>query len=374
VYVYAGSDVDFINCTFSANTSANGSDAIYNKGTLNMKNCIVYNNGATTDIWNDGGTTNSWNSIIDNLAYINGTNSNNLTSDPLLQPLADNGGTIQSMAIAAGSPAINAGITGEDIPLTDMRGYSVIGTRDIGAFEYDGNGYTFTGAVSNDWNTAGNWVIESVPTAANDALIPAGKTAEIAPGTSASCNNITVDATGSLTIQSSSATNAGSLIVAGTATGNVTFESYLAETGKWHVVAAPVAAQNIWDFATLAGNSIAANAGKRAVTEYVEGTNTWDTSYPTSDTEGSFSAGSGYTVLRSAAGLVAYTGTLNTSDVSKPLTRSLYGWNALGNPYTSAINATVSAHATNNLITANTDKFDPVLLRCMFGMLQQILM
>jgi hypothetical protein len=46
--------------------------------------------------------------------------------------------------------------------------------------------------------------------------------------------------------------------------------------------------------------------------------------------------------------------------VSKLLTRSLYGWNALGNPYTSAINATETAHATNNLITANTDKFDPV--------------
>jgi hypothetical protein len=216
VYVYAGTEIDFVNCTFSANTSANGSDAIYNKGTVNMKNCIVYNNGATTDIWNDGGTTNSWNSIIDNSAYINGTNLNNLTSDPLLQPLADNGGTIQSMAIAAGSPAINAGITGEDIPLTDMRGYSVIGIRDIGAYEYDGNGYTFTGNVSNDWNTAGNWVIESVPSVTNDVSIPSGKTAEIAPGTSASCNNITVDATGSLTIQSSSATNAGSLIVAGT--------------------------------------------------------------------------------------------------------------------------------------------------------------
>jgi hypothetical protein len=217
----------------------------------------------------------------------------------------------------------------------------------------------WTGATNNDWHTTTNWSDGSIPTSATDVTIPAGKTAEIAPGTSASCNNISIDATGSLTIQSSSATNAGSLIVAGTATGNLTFQSYLSETGKWHVVAAPVASQNIWSFATLAGNSIAANAGKRAVTEYNEGTNTWDTNYPTSDTEGSFGAGSGYTVLRSAAGLVAYTGTLNTSDVSKPLTRTLYGWNALGNPYTSAINATVSAHATNNLITANTGNFDP---------------
>jgi hypothetical protein len=263
------------------------------------------------------------------------------------------------MAIAAGSPAINAGTSGADIPLTDMRGYYANGIRDIGSYEYDGNGYTFTGNTSNNWNTAGNWAIESVPTAANDATIPAEKTVVIAPGTSAGCKNITVDATGSLTIQSSSATSAGSLIVAGTATGNVNFESYLAETAKWHVVAAPVAAQNIWNFATLADNSIAANTGKRAITEYNEGTNDWDTNYPTADTEGSFTAGSGYSVLRSAAGVVSYTGTINTSDVSKPLTRTLYGWNALGNPYTSAINATVTAHATNNLITVNSDVFQP---------------
>ena len=218
---------------------------------------------------------------------------------------------------------------------------------------------TFTGNTSNNWATAGNWAGGSIPTSATDVTIPAGKTAEIAPGTSASCNNLTVDASGSLTIQSSSATNAGSLIVAGTATGNVTFQSYLAEAGKWHVVAAPVAAQNIWGFATLGGNSIAQSTSKRAVTEYVEGSNNWDTNYPTGDTEGNFLAGTGYSMLRSAAGVVSYTGTINTSDVSKLLTRNLYGWNALGNPYTSAINATETAHATNNLITANSASFDP---------------
>lgn len=256
--------------------------------------------------------------------------------------------------ITAASPAGSEGTV--HITVTTSGGTTTTSSAD--QFTYLTPG-TFTGASSNNWATAGNWAGGSVPTSATDVTIPAGKTAEIAPGTSAGCNNLTVDASGSLTIQSSSATNAGSLIVAGTATGNVTFQSYLAEAGKWHVVAAPVAAQNIWSFATLAGNSIAANAGKRAVTEYVEGTNTWDTSYPTADTEGSFSAGSGYSMLRSTAGIVSYTGTINTSNVSKPLTRTLYGWNALGNPYTSSINATETAHATNNLITANSASFDP---------------
>lgn len=187
---------------------------------------------------------------------------------------------------------------------------------------------TFTGNTSNDWATAENWAGGSVPTSATDVIIPSGKTAVISASTFADCNNINIDPAGSLTIHSD-ATRAGSLIVSGTATGNVTYQSYLTETGKWYMVAAPVAEQNLWGFATLSGNSIAEKTGKRAVTEYVEGTNTWDTNYPTADTEGSFSAGNGYSMLRSEAGVVSYTGSINTSDVSKSLTRNLYGWNAL---------------------------------------------
>ncbi|MGE0021699.1 MAG: T9SS type A sorting domain-containing protein [Draconibacterium sp.] len=211
----------------------------------------------------------------------------------------------------------------------------------------DNGGFTLTSEIASQLAQFENLIIT------NDAsLILSAATCLTVNG------DITVNSGGSFTLNSGASSTA-SLIVSGSATGNVTAGSYLAEMGKWHVVAAPVAAQNIWSFATLAGNSIAENASKRAVTEYVEGTNTWDTNYPTGDTEESFSAGSGYSVLRSSPGVVAYTGTLNTSDVTKPLTRSLYGWNALGNPYPSAINATVTAHETNNLITANTTVFDP---------------
>ncbi|MBK6284620.1 MAG: hypothetical protein IPF54_20090 [Draconibacterium sp.] len=262
----------------------------------------------------------------------------------------------------SGTGSFSESITGLSPNTTyHMRAYATnsAGTSygDVVTFKTLTNG-TFTGAVNNDWVTAGNWSDGNVPTSATDVTIPSGKTVIVAAGTSADCNNITIDAAGSLTIQSSSATNAGSLIVAGNATGNVTFESYLAETGKWHVVAAPVASQNIWDFATLADNSIAEKTGKRAATEYNESTNTWDTNYPTADTEGSFSPGTGYTVLRATPGVASYTGNINTSDVSKLLARDLYGWNALGNPYTSAINATVSADATNNLLTVNSDQLD----------------
>lgn len=214
---------------------------------------------------------------------------------------------------------------------------------------------TFSGTVADTISGSSN-------TAFNNLAVTNTGGTNLLTGTAVTATNLTT--TGGIFVVKSDATTSGSLIVTGTASGNVTTESYLSETGKWHVVASPVSVQNIWSFATLAGNSIVhkdngSGSEKYAVTDYLEASNTWDSNYPIADTEGSFAAGSGYSVLRSAPGVVSYTGTINTSDVSKPLTRTLYGWNALGNPYTSAINATETAHTTNNLITANTGNFDP---------------
>jgi len=57
--------------------------------------------------------------------------------DPVLGPLADNGGPTQTHALLAGSPAINAG-DNNGCPATDQRGVSrpQQGTCDIGAYEY----------------------------------------------------------------------------------------------------------------------------------------------------------------------------------------------------------------------------------------------
>jgi hypothetical protein len=61
--------------------------------------------------------------------------------DPRLKPLADNGGPTETHALAAGSPALNAG-DNTDAPPTDQRGYPRIsgGVIDIGAYEAGGHG------------------------------------------------------------------------------------------------------------------------------------------------------------------------------------------------------------------------------------------
>jgi hypothetical protein len=127
---------------------------IYNPeptGIVNIKNTIVANNqvktgGEGADAW---GTLNSqgYNLVKNtNYCFITGVLIGNITSvDPLLGPLADNGGPTQTHALLTGSPAIDAG-NSKGIPL-DQRGVSrpvdipgiinVSDGADIGAYEYE---------------------------------------------------------------------------------------------------------------------------------------------------------------------------------------------------------------------------------------------
>jgi len=66
--------------------------------------------------------------------------------DPLLGPLADNGGPTLTHALQPGSPAINRGDPAA--PPQDQRGYSRLGVPDVGAFEFDGIPPTVLGNIS----------------------------------------------------------------------------------------------------------------------------------------------------------------------------------------------------------------------------------
>lgn len=129
-----GGTLNVINSTFSNNRGNTGAAIHVATGTANVINTIMANKQSGSDC---GGvlTTNTNNLIED------GTCSPALSGDPSLLPLANNGGTTQTMALAPGSKAINAGddTTCNSAPVnhSDQRGvYRPTGAHcDIGAYE-----------------------------------------------------------------------------------------------------------------------------------------------------------------------------------------------------------------------------------------------
>src|SRR5262249_7067465 len=104
---------------------------------------IVANSVSGGDVFNNFFTTlQGGHNLIETAVAGQGTNSltNTIMLDPLLGPLASNGGPTQTMALLPGSPAIDVG-SNSSIPAgvtTDQRGSPRISGAavDIGAFEF----------------------------------------------------------------------------------------------------------------------------------------------------------------------------------------------------------------------------------------------
>jgi hypothetical protein len=155
--IYNDSELVVVNSTFSDNLAAQAG-GIYNagilslfnstfsnsgihneaKGLLNYANTILANAVTGADCVNKGALGFDINNLIED-----GSCSASLSGDPLLAPLADNGGPTLTLALLPGSPAIDAGndatCAAIEVNNLDQRGE----TRpkglhcDIGAYEYD---------------------------------------------------------------------------------------------------------------------------------------------------------------------------------------------------------------------------------------------
>jgi len=146
------------NSTFSSNFGGLAGGGLYISGTAIILNSTFYNNSPDGLANNDTGEVNIKNIILASNSPVNcqgttvssqgynledgvtcalsgpGDQSN---TNPLLGPLADNGGPTLTHALLYGSPAINA-VSNNSCPLTDQRGVKrpLFGTCDIGAYEY----------------------------------------------------------------------------------------------------------------------------------------------------------------------------------------------------------------------------------------------
>lgn len=141
------------NVTFfgnSLNVDYGAGGGMYNRGTsTSLTNAIFWGN--TPDQISPVNVTISYSDIQD---WTSG-GTGNISTNPLLGPLADNGGFVDTHALGTGSPAIDTG-SPTLCPVVDARGYtrpingdSVPGARcDMGAFEYGSSPASFSLTVS----------------------------------------------------------------------------------------------------------------------------------------------------------------------------------------------------------------------------------
>ncbi len=200
--------LEMTNSTVSSNEAADDGGGIYNIATILLNNVTLTNNTADDDIdgTGDGGgvynvaggvvnfantilagnrnlsgdapdcsgslTSQGYNLIQDitNCTIGGDTMGNRIGDDPLLGPLADNGGPTLTHSLLANSPAINRGnpvppgSAANACSSIDQRLFPRVGRCDIGAYE-DGatRTDTFSFIEHPDGSLGGNWSGETAP-------------------------------------------------------------------------------------------------------------------------------------------------------------------------------------------------------------------
>lgn len=227
--------------------------------------------------------------------------------------------------------------------------------------------------LTSDWNDGSNWC-QGVPVSTTDVVISTAPNQPQITNTLAVCRNLTINGpTASLTINAGQAltvnsnlannggtfvinsdalNNNGSLIVNGTSTGNVIYNRYL-ETNRWHITS-----PSVNNSMSLNGSTIDVIGGTYNFSPYIESGNSGWT-YPYATLPGTLTPGMGYLIKLLSGNSVRYTGTVNGDvTLSLPSSSTNTGWNAIGNPYTSALRISDES-GYSGFITQNTSTLDP---------------
>ena len=268
---------------------------------------------------------------------------------------------------------------------------------------------TWTGATNSVWNTTGNWNSNTIPSAADNVIIPNVTNDPIIGAASIStevCKNLTIESGAVLTISAgksltlngnlvnsagtsgliinSDATGTGSLKIVGSVSGGATVERYMA-LDRWHLISSPTGLQTLSDFIT---NNKAIPIFSPANLDFgmkdymTEVTSNWNpyftTTFVATNTTQKMEVGKGY-LVRSVntenplTQTIKFEGVLNSpGDQAITVTRTgTNGWNCIGNPYSTAIKISDNSPEdpgppivpnlnTDNFVEVNTDNFDPL--------------
>ena len=249
---------------------------------------------------------------------------------------------------------------------------------------------SWNGATSTDWATGSNWSTGAAPTSSDTVLVKGTFTNEPSiSGTDAVAktvivttgNTLTIDETSSLTVSgdftntgtvtlNSTADDYSSLIVTGTASGDIVYNRYVnvyddSLGGGWDLVCSPVG-MSIADFITANGSNIQVLGDDYAFSQFNNATGQWER-YATASQTGNFEAGKGYSMATTGGSTVAFTGAMQSADQSINIINNngLNGvgrrWNLVSNPFPSYILGNTAA-GTNNFMDANSAVIDSEFL------------
>lgn len=259
-------------------------------------------------------------------------------------------------------------------------------------------GVVWDGSEGTSWNDGANWSGNAVPSNVDITIPQTTNMPSVGAGVNGVVNDMIVQSStltipddSSVTVQgnlsnegtitvSSQGSTSGVLLVEGDPSGTVTYVRggfQGRDTGnsnnntnlRWSVVSAPVSGQKIKDFVDDSTNDIAQNiAGTLWAIGYYDDSQAAGSKwvyYTSADLQAggthentTFEIGRSYAIARNTAGSVTFTGTLEVSDLNKSVGADQ--WNAIGNPYTAFIPGTTTGGDTNNFISDNTGKFDPL--------------
>jgi hypothetical protein len=146
--------------------------------------------------------------------------------------------------------------------------------------------------------------------------------------------------------------------VSGSGTSNA--ERYLSYN-TWHNVSSSTYGQSLNAFLTSGANDIPTKDGGATYGSefYDEANGVW-TYFTTTNAPGAglLLRGIAYLVRRGTSdGVVTFTGALNSGAISPTVTTSRFGWNSVGNPYSSSIGFNTGSTATN-FLDANTSNLE----------------
>ena len=233
--------------------------------------------------------------------------------------------------------------------------------------------------IQSDGNMVlkGNWVNNGTFTPTGGTVLFGGTTQSMSGTTTLNAfNNLTIESGCTLTILANtnvtvtgtltnSAGNTG-LVLQSTAAGTASLIHNTAgvaattqrhmNANRWHIISPSVSGQTTQGFATLASNTIPTSGSNFGMMFYSEGVGNWV--YYTNPAAGNMAVGTGYLVRHTTNDSVSMQGTLNTVDPSVAITKSLNGWNCLGNPFPCSIKVSSDATIGDNFLDYNANQFD----------------